>query len=183
MNYHLQRLLVVYNTTLVPRVSSTASTTSPTSAPLTTPTISLIRKDHPKMYYSAKCESFMVFSEAFRSRIFKTCLKLTSTFVQNYAVCIRVENGYCGIRYSQVSNDIYSFTVSGDTAANNFMLTSPEVKYGDTDCRNDYIIIPGGSDNGVNNEFSRDRHLTFSFCSKINIICHNHYFLDFVATP
>ena len=83
---------------------------------------------------------------------------LTSIYVQNYAVCIRVENGYCGIRYSQVSNDIYSFTVSGDTAQNNFMLADTEVKYGDTDCRNDYIIIPGGSDNGVNNEFSRDRH-------------------------
>lgn len=76
---------------------------------------------------------------------------------QNYAVCIRVENGYCGIRYSQVTNDIYSFTVSGDSAQTNFMLASSEVKYGDTDCRNDYIIIPGGSDNGVNNEFSRDR--------------------------
>ena len=34
----------------------------------------------------------------------------------NYAICIRVANGYCGIRYSQVANDEYSFTISGDTA-------------------------------------------------------------------
>ncbi len=35
---------------------------------------------------------------------------------QNYAMCIRVENGYCGISYSQVSTDLYSFTVSGDAS-------------------------------------------------------------------
>ena len=102
--------------------------------------------------------------------------------MQNYAVCIRVENGYCGIRYSQVSNDEYSFTVSGDTAANNFMLADNEVKYGDTDCRNDYIIIPGGSDNGVNNEFSRDRHLISYYYCKIHFTCQNGIVLDFVVT-
>jgi hypothetical protein len=31
------------------------------------------------------------------------------------------------------------------------------VKFGDNDCKNDYLLIPGGSDNGANNEFSRDR--------------------------
>jgi len=100
---------------------------------------------------------------------------------QNYAVCIRVENGYCGIRYSQVTNDIYSFTVSGDSAQTNFMLASSEVKYGDTDCRNDYIIIPGGSDNGVNNEFSRDRHLIMSSYSKTCTFHQNYAFLDFAV--
>lgn len=102
--------------------------------------------------------------------------------MQNYAVCIRVENGYCGIRYSQVSNDIYSFSVSGDTGANNFMLQDSEVKYGDQDCRNDYVIIPGGSDNGVNNEFSRDRHLISYYYCKIHITCQNGIILDFVVT-
>ncbi len=31
------------------------------------------------------------------------------------------------------------------------------VKFGDTDCRNDYLIIPQGSETGLNNEFTRDR--------------------------
>ena len=34
----------------------------------------------------------------------------------NYAICIRVENGYCGVRYSQISTDPYSFTLSGDSS-------------------------------------------------------------------
>ena len=93
-----------------------------------------------------------------------------------------MENGYCGIRYSQVSNDIYSFTVSGDSAQTNFMLANSEVKYGDTDCRNDYIIIPGGSDNGVNNEFSRDRHLIMSSYSETETFHQSDIFLDFVVT-
>lgn len=33
---------------------------------------------------------------------------------QNYAICFRIENGYCGIKYMQPAADIYSFTLSGD---------------------------------------------------------------------
>ncbi len=32
----------------------------------------------------------------------------------NYAICIRMESGFCGIRYSQPSSDIFSFTLSLD---------------------------------------------------------------------
>ncbi len=32
----------------------------------------------------------------------------------NYAICVRPANGFCGIRYSQVTTDPFSFTVSGD---------------------------------------------------------------------
>ena len=31
----------------------------------------------------------------------------------NYAACVRMESGYCGIRWSQYPNDAVSFTVSG----------------------------------------------------------------------
>ena len=32
----------------------------------------------------------------------------------NYAACVRMESGYCGIRWSQYPSDAVSFTVSGD---------------------------------------------------------------------
>ena len=32
----------------------------------------------------------------------------------NYAICIRAANGFCGVRYSQVSTDPFSFTLTGD---------------------------------------------------------------------
>ncbi len=32
----------------------------------------------------------------------------------NYAICIRTQHGFCGVRYSQVATDPFSFTVSGD---------------------------------------------------------------------
>ena len=31
----------------------------------------------------------------------------------NYAACVRMESGYCGIRWSQYPNDAVSFTLSG----------------------------------------------------------------------
>ena len=34
----------------------------------------------------------------------------------NYAICFRIENGFCGIKYSQVSSDLFSFTLSGDAS-------------------------------------------------------------------
>ena len=38
----------------------------------------------------------------------------------NYAICIRGENGYCGIRYSQITTDPYSFTLSNDATASKY---------------------------------------------------------------
>ena len=35
----------------------------------------------------------------------------------NYAICFRIENGFCGIKYSQVSSDTFSFTLSDDSSA------------------------------------------------------------------
>ena len=34
----------------------------------------------------------------------------------NYAICFRIEKGFCGIKYSQVSSDLFSFTLSGDAS-------------------------------------------------------------------
>ena len=34
----------------------------------------------------------------------------------NYAICFRIENGFCGIKYSQVSSDLFSFTLTGDAS-------------------------------------------------------------------
>ena len=77
----------------------------------------------------------------------------------NYAICIRMESGFCGIRYAQVDN--FSFTLSldasGITAATT--LTSTNVKYGDGDCNMDYIVVPGASLTGADADklFARDR--------------------------
>ena len=32
----------------------------------------------------------------------------------NYAACVRMESGYCGIRWSQYPSDAVSFTISGE---------------------------------------------------------------------
>ena len=42
-----------------------------------------------------------------------------------------------------MTRDIFSFTVSEVASAQNFMLDVNNVKYGDMECRRDYIVIPG----------------------------------------
>lgn len=42
----------------------------------------------------------------------------------NYAVCVRVANGYCGIKYAQSSTDPYSFTISNDASGGAQKITS-----------------------------------------------------------
>jgi hypothetical protein len=37
------------------------------------------------------------------------------------------------------------------------MLDKAGVMFGDNLCRNDYLVIPGGSDDGGNGEFAKDR--------------------------
>ena len=77
----------------------------------------------------------------------------------NYAICIRMDSGFCGIRYSQVDN--FAFTVSG--AANGITATTVLdknlVKVGDSACSTDYLLIPGGSETGTTQDqfYSRDR--------------------------
>ena len=77
----------------------------------------------------------------------------------NYAICIRMESGFCGIRYSQVDN--FGFTISGDASVitETTTLANTNVKYGDQECSTDYLIIAGGSETGTSNDlmYSRDR--------------------------
>ena len=77
----------------------------------------------------------------------------------NYAICIRMESGFCGIRYAQV--DPFSFTLSENAMAITAATTlgTPMVKYGDSECSMDYIVVPGASLTGSDADklFARDR--------------------------
>lgn len=85
----------------------------------------------------------------------------------NYAICFRIANGFCGIKYSQVSSDIYSFTLSGD-ASNINQLEKTRVKYSDQNCQQDYLVIPGGSQTGLD----RDRQFSYDrFCGSTLGVC------------
>eukprot|EP00093_Oithona_nana_P004803 04803.XXX_226673_223125_1 [CDS] Oithona nana genome sequencing. len=85
----------------------------------------------------------------------------------NYAICFRIANGFCGIKYSQVSSDIYSFTLSGD-ASNLNQLEKTRVKYSDQNCQQDYLVIPGGSQTGLD----RDRQFSYDrFCGSTLGVC------------
>ena len=53
-----------------------------------------------------------------------------------------MENGFCGIKYSQVTSDIFSFTLTGDSSALT-SLTDAQVEVSDSSCLNDYIVIAG----------------------------------------
>ena len=86
-----------------------------------------------------------------------------------YAICFRIENGFCGIKYSQVSADTFSFTISGDSSAAMIDLTKKaNVMYSDSNCNTDYVLIPGGSQTGLNQDqrFSLDR-----FCGTTLGVC------------
>ena len=62
----------------------------------------------------------------------------------NYAICIRMESGFCGIRYSQVDNFAFTITGAADTITETTTLdANNNVKYGDAACSTDYIIIAG----------------------------------------
>lgn len=87
----------------------------------------------------------------------------------NYAVCFRIENGFCGIKYGQITSDTFSFTISGDSSAAMLDLTNKaNVDYSDTNCNTDYVLIPGGSLTGLNQDkrFSLDR-----FCGTTLGVC------------
>lgn len=46
-----------------------------------------------------------------------------------------------------------------------FPLPATGVKYGDVDCQSDYILIPGGSEDGLSPRFARDRFCGISLGS------------------
>ena len=82
----------------------------------------------------------------------------------NYAICIRMEGGFCGIRYAAV--DSFSFTLSGDAStiiSATDAQTIAMVKYGDSDCNSDYIIVAGASLTGADSDliYAKDR-----FCGR-----------------
>ena len=60
----------------------------------------------------------------------------------NYAVCFRIENGFCGMKYGQVTTEATSFTISGDSSTITATMDAL-VKYGDQDCAEDYVVIAG----------------------------------------
>ena len=79
----------------------------------------------------------------------------------NYAICFRIEHGFCGIKYGQVTSDQFSFTISGDSSGDTIDITTTAgVKYSDTICNEDYVLIPGGSQTGLNQDkqWSLDRY-------------------------
>lgn len=86
----------------------------------------------------------------------------------NYAICFRIANGFCGIKYSQVASDIYSFTLSGDASTLKNLDDTGRVMYSDSKCNNDYLVIPGGSQTGLD----RDRQFSFDrFCGSTLGVC------------
>ncbi|XP_026727910.1 uncharacterized protein LOC113494008 [Trichoplusia ni] len=61
----------------------------------------------------------------------------------NYGICIRMEAGYCTIRYNQVANDVFSFTVTGDVeGADNTVLGTALGALNNGNCLTDFVVIP-----------------------------------------
>ena len=67
---------------------------------------------------------------------------------QNYAICIRNEEEYCGIRYQQCDATTNDFSLSGDVSqANGAPYDGEHTGYGNNNdqCTTDFIDIPCGS--------------------------------------
>ncbi len=85
----------------------------------------------------------------------------------NYAICFRIENGFCGIKYSQVTSDVNSFTISGDASNIVNLADTNRVKYSDTNCIKDYVVVPGattGQDLLIENSKDRFCGTTLGAC-------------------
>ncbi|XP_067004462.1 cubilin isoform X2 [Anabrus simplex] len=67
----------------------------------------------------------------------------------NYGVCVRMAPGYCSIEWSQDPNNIYSFTVSGDTEGVGNLVGTATAADSGANCTGDFIVIPNPSQNGV----------------------------------
>lgn len=74
----------------------------------------------------------------------------------SYGICIRMAPNQCSITYSQSSNDIYSFTITGDVGAVDPSLLGTAVVQSQT-CTTDYVIIPNPSQNGATLTSGSDR--------------------------
>ncbi|XP_063597976.1 uncharacterized protein LOC134774584 isoform X1 [Penaeus indicus] len=70
---------------------------------------------------------------------------------QNYGVCIKAGEGYCGIMWERMT--VFGFTVSGNlpVISPSLVGTAAASSTGAT-CTTDYVIIPGGVDNNQNSE-------------------------------
>ncbi|XP_033610128.1 uncharacterized protein LOC117282858 [Cryptotermes secundus] len=68
----------------------------------------------------------------------------------NYGVFVRAGLGYCSITWSQVSGDVYTFTVSGDTEVlPTDLLGTATVALSGEQCTADFIVIPNPSQGGT----------------------------------
>ncbi|XP_042869489.1 uncharacterized protein LOC122251538 isoform X3 [Penaeus japonicus] len=85
---------------------------------------------------------------------------------QNYGICIKAENGYCGITWQRnkaVGNN--SFTVSGNLpAVDPIFVGTPAAVGTGAACTTDYVIIPGGVDDNQN---SVDRFCGLGFPNSV----------------
>lgn len=67
---------------------------------------------------------------------------------EQYGICVRQWANQCSISWSQLSSDIYSFTVTGDVGAVDTTLLGTAALQ-DQSCTTDYIVIPAATQNGV----------------------------------
>nr|XP_053655934.1 uncharacterized protein LOC128704820 [Cherax quadricarinatus] len=87
---------------------------------------------------------------------------------QDYGVCIKRADDYCGIIYDRNTNDgDYSFTLSGDTnTLLPYLIGTFEANSRNEDCTTDYVVIPGGRYTMYANDittFPADRYCGLGF--------------------
>jgi len=78
----------------------------------------------------------------------------------DYSVCVRREAGYCGIEWgtpSPATAQLGHFSVSGKLTTGATELAVADIKTGDTDCKEDYVLIPGGTGGTDPTSLPRDR--------------------------
>merc|ERR1712048_1015583 len=77
---------------------------------------------------------------------------------QDYSLCVRRESGFCSIEWSTPPLPGYlSLSDKGLTEGDD--LSSSDARIGDSECQNDFLLIPGGwgGSDPQNKAFSRDR--------------------------
>lgn len=100
------------------------------------------------MYYTGVSGTVRSFNYGSTPNIATAMSGLTGTRQianHNYGICIRMEAGYCSIRWSQTA-DPYSFTVSDNTESTDLpLLGTPEVGLVGNQCTTDFVVIPNPS--------------------------------------
>lgn len=67
---------------------------------------------------------------------------------QQYGICIRMGANRCGIKWSQIGSDMYSFTITDDVnTVDPALIGTQAVQM--TNCTTDYIIIPNPIQGGI----------------------------------